>query len=177
LAEEDKEKTAFTTRTGLYEWNMLPMGLTNAPPTFQRDMDFLLSGLKWECCLVYLDDIIIYSPNFEQHLLDLRKVFDRLRDANMLVKLSKCQFARTEVSYLGHIVGNGQVRMDPMKVKAMVDGHEPRNKRELQRFLGLTTHYRRFIHHYADICEPLSRLTGIRYNGSGVLNNAKLFKL
>ena len=89
---ESKEKTAFTTRLGLYEFNVCPFGLTNAPPTFQRTMDIVLSGLSWDICLVYMDDIIVLSKTFEEHLVNLQAVFDRLFKYNLYVKLSKCKF-------------------------------------------------------------------------------------
>ena len=89
---ESREKTAFSTRSGLYEFLVLPFGLTNAPPTFQRTMDIVLSGLNWDICLVYMDDIIILSKTFEEHLVYLETIFNRLKSYNLHVKLSKCKF-------------------------------------------------------------------------------------
>ena len=94
MDKESKEKTAFITHKGHYEFNVMPYGLTNAPATFQRLMDIVLAGLKWQCCLVYIDDVVIYSPTFEQHLVDLEKVFQALSDAQLTLKASKCCFCR-----------------------------------------------------------------------------------
>ena len=162
VAEEDKEKTAFITPFGLWEWNVVPMGLTNAPPSFQRDMDVILSGLSGISCLIYIDDIIIFSKTFEEHLQHLQQVFDRIQQAEMFVKITKCHLCRKEVLYLGHVVSAEGVKPDPMKVKVLEDMKAPTNVAELRRFLGLASYYRRFIRGFADIAEPLHRLTGSR---------------
>ena len=104
LQEGNKEKTAFSTRNGYYEYNRMPMGLVNAPGSFQRAMNLILHGLTWKSCLVYLDDIIIFSNTFEKHLERLDLVFSRLLKANIQLKLSKCQFCCDSVNYLGHVV-------------------------------------------------------------------------
>ena len=91
---QDKEKTAFTTKYGLFEFNVMPFGLTNAPATFQRLMDLVLSGLTWSVCLVYLDDVIIFSTTFEDHLAHLQQVFERLGQAGLTLKASKCHFCK-----------------------------------------------------------------------------------
>ena len=110
MAEKDKAKTAFVTSNGLYEFNVLPFGLTNAPATFQRYMDKVLAGLKWQCLLVYLDDVCVYSKSFERHLLELELTFKRLTQYNLKLKPSKCQLFKREFMYLGHIVSvNAQV--------------------------------------------------------------------
>ena len=105
IMEWDKEKTAFRTSSGqLYEFNPVPFGLCNVPATFSRLMDRVLSGLHWETCLFYLDDIIVFSSTWEEHLARLRQVFERLRHANLKLGAEKCAFAAKEVSYLGHRV-------------------------------------------------------------------------
>ncbi|CAM4797928.1 unnamed protein product [Rotaria magnacalcarata] len=155
MDKDSKEKTAFITHRGLYEFNVMPFGLTNAPATFQRLMDIVLAGLKWQCCLVYIDDIIVYSPNFEQHLLDLEKVFLALREANLTLKASKCCFCRKEMKYLGHVVTQNGIKPDPTLTKAVTDFPQPKPIKDVQSFLGLTGYYRRFIKNYAKIAEPL----------------------
>ena len=101
--EQDKEKAAFRTSSGqLYEFNQVPFGLCNAPATFSRLMDRVLFGLHWETCLFYLDDIIVFSSTWEEHLARLRQVFERLRHADLMLGAEKCAFAAKEVSYLGH---------------------------------------------------------------------------
>ena len=155
MDEESREKTAFITHKGLYEFNVMPFGLTNAPATFQRLMDIVLAGLKWQCCLVYIDDIVIYSPSFEQHLLDLEKIFRALRDANLTLKASKCCFCRREMKYLGHIITQDGIKPDPTLTKAVSDFPQPKTIIDVQSFLGLTGYYRRFIRDYSKIAEPL----------------------
>ena len=155
MDEDSKEKTAFITHKGLFQFNVMPFGLTNAPATFQRLMDIVLAGLKWQCCLVYLDDVIIYSPTFEQHLIDLEKVFQALKSANLTLKASKCQFCRREMKYLGHVITRNGIKPDPDLIKSVANFPQPRKVKDVQSFLGLTGYYRRFIKDYAKIAEPL----------------------
>ena len=160
MDKESKEKTAFITHKGLYEFNVMPYGLTNAPATFQRLMDIVLAGLKWQCCLVYIDDVIIYSPTFEQHLIDLEKVFQTLKEANLTLKASKCCFCRREMKYLGHVITQEGVKPDPTLIQAVENFPQPKTIKDVQSFLGLTGYYRRFIQNYSKIAEPL--LTQLR---------------
>jgi hypothetical protein len=104
LDENSKEKTAFSTDSGLYEFNVMPFGLCNAPATFQRFMDATMAGLKWKTLLVYMDDIIVFSATFNEHLNDLEEVFIRLKDANITLNLNKCSFFRKKIKYLGHTI-------------------------------------------------------------------------
>lgn len=112
IAPEDKNKTAFITDQGLFEFSVMPFGLTNAPATFQRLMDAVLSGLKWNILLVYLDDNFVCSPTFNQNLVDLRTTFDRLRHASLRLKASKCHCFQRELFYLGHIVSAAETSPD-----------------------------------------------------------------
>jgi hypothetical protein len=121
VKESDREKTAFATPDGLFEFNVLPMGLSNAPGTFQRNMEQLLQGLVWTCCLVYIDDIIVFSRTFDDHLRDLAHVFDRLRQGNMYLKPAKCAFFRKELPFLGHLLTNDGLKPNPAKVAAVRD--------------------------------------------------------
>lgn len=155
MSKESKEKTAFITHKGLYEFNVMPYGLNNAPATLQRLMDIVLAGLKWQSCLVYIDDIVIYSPTFEQHLTDLSNVFQALRDANLTLKISKCCFCRKEMKYLGHIITQNGIKPDPSLTKAVSKFPQPKTIKDVQSFLGLSGYYRRFIKDYAKIAEPL----------------------
>ena len=158
VAEEDKEKTAFITPSGLYEFNVLPFGLTNAPATFQRYMDTVLAGLKWQCLLVYLDDICVYSNTFEKHLAALELVFIRLDRFHLRLKASKCYLFQREFLYLGHIVGADGLRTNPVKIQAMKDMPRPRKVDELRSFTGLCSYYRKFIDKFAIVCSPLYEL-------------------
>lgn len=165
MEEKSREKTAFITHKGLYEFRVMPYGLTNAPATFQRLMDIVLAGLKWQCCLVYIDDVIIYSPTFEQHIEDLKHVFEALRSANLTLKTTKCHFCRRETKYLGHVITSDGVKPDPDLIKSVIDFPRPGTIRDVQSFLGLTGYYRRFIQNYAKIAEPL--IKQLRYATTG----------
>lgn len=117
IAENDREKTAFITHNGLFEFNVMPFGLCNAPATFQRLMNLALSGMLWSECLVYLDDIIIFGRTFEEHLSHLASVLERLREVNLKAKLSKCNFVQKQVLYLGHIISLEGIATDPSKTQ------------------------------------------------------------
>jgi len=119
LRKEDREKTAFTTHCGIYEWLAMPFGWTNARATFQRALDIILSGLKWKICLVYLDDVIIFSATPEQHIKDVDTVLTRLREAGVTLKLRKCKWFTTEVEYLGHIVSPVRLHVHNKNVSAL----------------------------------------------------------
>ena len=159
VSESDKEKTAFSTQDGHYEFNVMPFGLTNAPATFQRLMECVLAGLTFEQCLIYIDGIIVFSATFPQHLERLRTVFEHLARAGLKLKPKKCHFARSEIRYLGHIVSRDGVKADPEKLRAITSYPTPRDVKELRQFLGLTNYYRRFIEGYSVIAEPLHKLT------------------
>ena len=150
--------TAFVTHKGLFEYVVMPFGLTNAPATFQRLMDVVLAGLKWQCCLVYLDDIIVYSPTFEQHLCDLNKVLLALAAAKLTLKASKCNFCRREMKFLGHLITPDGIKPDPDLTSTVTQFVQPKKLKDVQAFLGLTGYYRRFIKNYAKIAEPLLKL-------------------
>ena len=146
LAEEDKEKTAFTAGPlGFYEFNVLPFGLVNAPATFQRVIQLAMGDLHLTKCLLYLDDIIVYSRTFEEHLDRLCSVFQRLRSAGLKLKPSKCFLFKNEVRYLGHVVSADGIKTDPDKVKAIKDWPVPKDSRDVRKFLGFAGFYRKFI--------------------------------
>ena len=159
MNEQDRSKTAFSTREGLFEFKVMPFGLCNAPATFQRLMDMVLAGVKWSRCLVYLDDIIVMGKSFHHHLLNLRVVIDKLREAGLKMKLSKCAFFRKEVLYLGHKISREGISTDPSKVDAVNKWPTPATVQELQKFLGLTGYYKRYVRNFASIAKPLHRLT------------------
>ena len=160
IAEQDKEKTAFRTSSGqLYEFNQVPFGLCNAPATFSHLMDRVLAGLHWETCLFYLDDIIVFSSTWEEHLARLREVFERLRHAKLKLGAPKCTFAAKEVSYLGHRVTEEGLLPDPSLLAAIRDIPPPKTATEVRSFLGLAGYYRRYVKGFAAIAAPLHALT------------------
>ena len=157
--EKDKEKTAFTCHLGLYEFNVLPFGLTAAPPVFQFLINGILSDTIGIFTLAYLDDIIIYSSNLDEHLKHLKIVFDRLRRANLKLKPSKCSFMLKEVSFLGHTISSEGIQPDPEKIAVIKNLRPPSTVREVRSFIGMASYYRRFIERFSDIAEPLTQLT------------------
>jgi transposase InsO family protein len=157
VAKEDQDKTSFTSHRGLYSFKRLPFGLVTAPATFQRAVDVILSSVRFQCALTYLDDIIIYSSSFEQHLEDLKTVLSLLQKAGITLKLEKCSFCAEEVQYLGFVVGRKGLRVDESKLDAVKKSVPPKTKTQMRRFLGLTGVYRRFIENYAKVAAPLTR--------------------
>ena len=135
------------------------MGLKNSPLTFQRVMEAVLRGLNWKFSLVYLDDVIVFSKTFQDHLSHLQQVFERLRAAGLKLHPSKCNFAKREIHYLGHIVNSEGISPDPDKLTAIVTYPESNNLKQLRAFLGLSGYYRRFIENYSSIASPLYQLT------------------
>ena len=159
----DKEKTAFSTpRGGLYQYVTMPFGLCNAGATFQRIIETALRGLQWHILVLYLDDIIVFSKTFEEHLVNLQKVFQRLSDAGLKLKASKCSFFKREVEYLGHIVSTDGVRTDPSKVQAVVKMKPPTSVSELRTYIGLMSYYRRFIKDFSKIAKCLFDLLHLK---------------
>ena len=138
----DKEKTAFCTSEGLYEFHVMPFGLCNGPATFQRLMNLLLAAIQWTSCLVYLDDTIVLGKTFQNHLQHLSQVFQKLRDAKLKLKVQKCSFYQESVQFLGHIVSSKGLAADPAKIQRVVDWPIPTTKDEVQQFLGLQEVYK-----------------------------------
>jgi hypothetical protein len=159
IDEPDKEKTAFITKYGLYEYNVMPFGLYNALATFQRLMNTVLEGTIWKYTMDYIDDINVYSKTWEDHLKHLRDVLERLRKAKLKINAEKCHFCTQEAHFLGHVVGIHGVAPDPEKIEK-VDGYPaPKCLREVRSFLGLAGYYRKFIKDYFKKAKPLTNLT------------------
>ena len=157
------EKTAFITHQGLYEFQVMPFGLKNAPAVFQRLMQQVLRGLNPEegppFVSVYIDDILIFSRTFEDHMSHLRSVIERLHSAGLKLKPSKCHFICQTVEYLGHLITPGGVRPNPERVSAVKEFPKPTSIHEVRQFLGLTSYYRRFVRNFARVAQPLHALT------------------
>ena len=156
MDEQDRQKTAFRVGPlGLYEFIRMPFGLCNSPSTFQRLMEACLGDKNFEILLLYLDDILVFSKSFEEHLQRLEIVFNRLRSHGLKIKPSKCQFFHKEVKYLGHIVSGEGVKVDPDKIAVIKDWKTPESEKELRSFLGLAGYYRKFIKGFSQIASPL----------------------
>jgi transposase InsO family protein len=152
--------TAFVTKAGLYQWKVMPFGATGAPGCFQRYVDLVFRGLTGTVCTVYFDDIVVHTKgSLEQHLLDLDKVFARMREYHLSGKISKCRFAMHEVVFVGHLVSKGTIRPDPDKLRAIQEFPVPTDVPHLKSFLGLANYYRRFLEWFARIALPLYALT------------------
>ena len=166
---ESSRKAAFTTHRGLFEPKRMPFGLRSAPATMQRLMSTLFRSMTWKMVLVYLDDIVIYSDTVEQHLTRMDLVFSKIREANLKLKPSKCQFLRRSVEYLGHVVSSSGVATSPRVVQAVLDYQPPQDVTGVRRFLGLSGYYRPFVEGFSDVAEPLVNLTrkGVRFSWDG----------
>ena len=156
--EKDRPKTAFTSKHGLYKYLVMPFGLTNAPGTFQRCMEIIFRGLQWKSLVIFLDDIILFNDTFEQHLGNLNEVLERLTKAGLKLKPSKCNLIRKEVLFLGHVVSEAGITVDPEKIRAVVDWPVPKNVHDIRVFIGFCSYYRRFVRGFSSIVGPLTHL-------------------
>ncbi len=158
IAEQDINKTAFNTRYGHYEFLVLPFGLCNAPATFMYLMNELFKPYLDKFVIVYIDDILIYSKTLEEHKQHVRNVMEILRKNQLYAKKEKCELFRTEVSFLGHRVNGHGINMEQDKVKSVLEWPTPTNIEQIQKFLGLSGYYRKFIKNFSTICAPISEL-------------------
>ena len=156
LSERAKEISAFVTPRGLYQYKVMPFGMRNSPATFQRLINRIISQI--DGCEGYIDDVIIYSDTWEEHLEILRKFFKRLSEAKLTINLVKSEFGCGHVTYLGHIVGQGQVKSVNAKVEAIADFPQPTTKKHVMRLLGMAGYYRKFFPNFSSITEPLTQL-------------------
>jgi len=156
VAECDKDKTAFTSHMGTFRFNRLPFGLKNAPATFQRALDMILSGVRWQSCLIYLDDVIIFSRSREDHLQQVDQVLGLLRAAGVTLKLAKCHFFKDRVDYLGHVILPGRLSVAAKATEAIAQAVFPETPTQMRSFLGSCNVYRRFAKDFAHIARPLN---------------------
>ena len=150
-----KRKAAFVTHEGLYQFQVMPFGLCNAPATFERLMDRVSCGMHWSRWLVYLDDVISFGTAAPEALQRLEEVPERLSTCGWQLKAKKCTFMHTEVTFLGHIVGRAILACDPGKVSAVQAWHVPNSVKQFRLFVGFIGYYRRFIQNFAGLSEPL----------------------
>ena len=161
IKEGDKWKAAFRTNRGLFEPTVMFFGLTNSPATFQAFMNHILKPLIDDGhVIVYMDDILVFTNDLKTHREIVHEVLRILEENHLYLKPEKCTFESNYVDYLGIIVGNGTVRMDPKKVEAVKNWPTPQKKRDVQSFLGFCNFFRRFIRDFSKIARPLSSLTG-----------------
>ena len=156
---DDIEKTAFRTRYGHYKFRVMPFGLTNSPATFMTIMQHIFRHLLDKFIIIYIDDLLIYSNNREEHEDHLRQVFEILRQNKLYAKITKCDFFKESVEYLGHIISPEGIATDPAKVEAIQNWPTPTDLKDVQSFLGLCNYYRRFVPSYSHIATPLTALT------------------
>lgn len=154
---DDIHKTAFTVEHGHFEFLRMPMGLKNSPSTFQRVMDNVLRDLQNVICLVYLDDIIVFSVSLQEHMVNLERVFQRLRESNFKIQMDKSEFLKLETAYLGHIISKDGIKPNPDKIVAIQKFPIPKTTTEIKRFLGLLGYYRKFIPDFARITKPMTQ--------------------
>ena len=158
IKKGDEWKTTFTSKYGTYEYLVMPFGLCNAPATFQSWINRTLQCFIDRCCIVYLDNVLIYSDNLEQHKRDVRNIINAIYQSGMRLKPSKCEFHQTETEYLGFIVSQEGIKVDPIKTKAIRTWKPPTKKKEIQSFLGFCNFYRRFIEGFSKVAKPLYKL-------------------
>jgi len=159
MEEASKALTAFTVGPlGFYECDRMPFGLSNAPATFQRLMESCLGNLHLNWCIIYLDDVVVFSKTPEDHLARLRRVFLKLREAGLKLKPSKCELFKERLNFLGHVVSKEGVETDPTKTEEVRSWPTPTTVTEVRSFLGFANHYRRFLKGYAKLAKPLNGL-------------------
>ena len=159
VREEDIPQTAFVIRYGLYKFTTMPFGLSNAAATFQRLMEIALSDLQWSACLIYLDDVIIYSQTFEEHVKRIKLVLGCIAQAGLKLEPKKCHLFKKEVTFLGHKLLSRSVLPNPDNVQKLLDWPVPRNVTEVRGFLGLGSYYGRFVHNFSQVAQPMIDLT------------------
>ena len=159
MDENDKQKTAFATHRGLFQFKVMPFGLCNSPATFERLMELVLSGVLFERCLVYIDDVICFGKTEEEALYNLRVVLQKFRDANLKLKPSRCSLFQDECTFLGHTVVCEGTTCEKSKVEAVASWPVPTCVSEVRSFLGTASYYRKYIQGFADIASPLTNLT------------------
>ena len=159
MEESSKEYTAFNTHKGLYQYKVLPFGLCNSPPTFQRLMELVLKGLLFERCLVYIDDVVVLGRSEEEALDNLRAVLIKFKEANLKLNPKKCFLFQEKCTFLGHTVSADGTTCEKGKVEAVQSWPEPNSVKEVRSFLGTCSYYRKYIPQFADIAAPLTNLT------------------
>ena len=149
MSPDAKRKAAFVTNEGLFQFRVMLFGLCNAPATFERLMDRVLCGMRWPCCLVYLDDVISFGGTIPEAFARLEEVLGHLSNFGLQLKTKKCTFMQTEVVFLGHIVGRTGLACDPAKLSEARNWHAPDKVKGVRQFVGFVGYYRRFVKDFA----------------------------
>lgn len=157
VGKEDQKKTAFSTPFGHYEYIRMPFGLKNAPSTFQRLMNSVLREHINKICIVYLDDILIFSTSIQEHIVNINKIFKKLRQANLKIQIDKCNFFCKETEYLGHVLTTDGIKPNPKKIKDITELRLPTTQKQIKSFLGITGYYRKFMKDYARVAQPMTK--------------------
>src|SRR6266540_6190431 len=155
LDENSQDITAFITLWGFYQFNVMLFGLTNAPATFQRLMNYVLHDYLNDFIVVYLDDILVCLDTFDEHINYLRKVFIKLREANLMIKLKKCKFGQRKIKFLGHTIGTDGLRTDPENIEKIINYPVPTDITGIRKFIELCNYYRKFIKNLSKLSKPL----------------------
>ena len=158
LDPDSREKSSFICAEGIFSFTKIPFGLSGAPATFQSLLMKVLSGISWKFALCYIDDVIIFSASFDDHLKHLNEVFERLRKAGLKLSPSKCYFAKQKLTYLGHIISKEGIQTDNKKVEKVKNLKSPKDQKGVKSLLGLTNYYKKFIKDYSNICAPFFQL-------------------
>jgi hypothetical protein len=158
MAPEDEKKTALTTKTGLYDWTVMPFGLKNATSTFTRTMSIVFKELGDKFLKTFVDDLNVHSENWEEHLQHLDAVFFKLREVNLKLNPSKCCFVARSITFLGHVVSSEGTKPDPGKIDAVVHFPTLKTVTNIRSFLGLTGYYRNYVQGYSRLAVPLFEL-------------------
>lgn len=155
--KEDRQKTAFSTPQGHYEYVRMPFGLKNAPATFQRLMNSVLREFINKICVVYLDDILIFSTTLEEHVNSIKRILQKLKEVNLKIQIDKCKFLSKETEYLGHVLTPEGVKPNPKKVESITELKLPETQKQIKSFLGITGYYRKFVKDYAKVAQPMTK--------------------
>jgi hypothetical protein len=155
MAPDDIKKTTLITKTGLYDWNVMPFGLKNATNTFTRTMSLVFKELGDKFLKVFVDDLNVHSECWEDHLRHLDAVLSKLREVNLKLNLGKCCFATRSITFLGHVVSCEGTRPDPNKIAAVIHFLVPKTVTNVRSFLGLTGYYQNYVHGYSRMTVPL----------------------
>ena len=159
LKEEDIPKSAFVCKYGHFEMTRMPFGLKNAASTFQRTMEMALQGMQWTTCLIYIDGIIVYERNFDEHLSRIEEVLGRIKAAGLKLKPEKCKMLQTEVIFLGHMVSAAGIKPSPTNISKILDWPRPKTPRQVKQLVAMGSYYRRYVRDYASIVRPMVELT------------------